>query len=164
MRLFEWKWCELCGHATVICPECGNNCCNGGYGTVDGKYCKVCPEAYKHYDNTPGGEEPTREECSGVIEAPDFSSMDLGAVVKDETPPVLDMLGSLIVVGDQIAYATRSSSSVYMNVGTILEFVESKHWSGSVTKKIRVQKSMCNTRIATCKPSLITNIDCVVKL
>jgi hypothetical protein len=32
----------------VICPKCGNNCCNGGYGKVDGKTCDVCPLAYQY--------------------------------------------------------------------------------------------------------------------
>lgn len=41
---FEWIYCELCKTVTGICPECGNNCCNGGYGE-DGK-CKTCPKIY----------------------------------------------------------------------------------------------------------------------
>jgi hypothetical protein len=38
--------CELCDTDMVICATCGNNCCNGGYGTVDGVECTDCPEAY----------------------------------------------------------------------------------------------------------------------
>jgi hypothetical protein len=32
----------------VICPRCGNNCCNAGYGELeDGSKCDVCPLAYE---------------------------------------------------------------------------------------------------------------------
>jgi len=31
----------------VLCGKCGNNCCNGGYGEVDGKECDACPSAYE---------------------------------------------------------------------------------------------------------------------
>lgn len=34
----------------VLCATCGNNCCNAGYGEVDGKKCTDCPEAYDHQD------------------------------------------------------------------------------------------------------------------
>ncbi len=39
--------CSICGW-TVICPKCGNNCCNGGYGEIDGETCDVCPDAYAY--------------------------------------------------------------------------------------------------------------------
>lgn len=44
---FEIEWCQLCHGNMVICPKCGNNCCNGGYGEVDGGKCDVCPLAYQ---------------------------------------------------------------------------------------------------------------------
>jgi hypothetical protein len=39
----------MCGWM-VVCPTCGNNSCNGGYGEVDGKECPDCPKAYKLMD------------------------------------------------------------------------------------------------------------------
>ena len=41
-------FCELCDTNMVICATCGNNCCNGGSGQVDGKTCPDCDEAYEH--------------------------------------------------------------------------------------------------------------------
>lgn len=32
---FEIKYCDLCEHDMVICPICGNNCCNGTFGAVE---------------------------------------------------------------------------------------------------------------------------------
>jgi len=41
-----WQICPMCGHH-VRCGKCGNNCCNGGYGTLeDGSTCDACPSAY----------------------------------------------------------------------------------------------------------------------
>lgn len=40
--------CEMCGDM-VVCTDCGNNCCNGGTGEVDGRPCG-CSEAYDHQD------------------------------------------------------------------------------------------------------------------
>ncbi len=41
-----WSECEMCG-PMVRCGKCGNNCCNGGYGTLpDGSACDACPSAY----------------------------------------------------------------------------------------------------------------------
>lgn len=45
---FTWGWCNFCKCQYVRCYACGNNCCNGGYGEVNGKKCKVCPEAYDY--------------------------------------------------------------------------------------------------------------------
>ncbi len=40
----------MCG-PMVICGKCGNNCCNGGYGTLpDGSKCDACPSAYDMQD------------------------------------------------------------------------------------------------------------------
>ena len=36
---FYVQWCEACQCVTVICPECGNNCCNGF------EECGTCPAA-----------------------------------------------------------------------------------------------------------------------
>jgi hypothetical protein len=30
----------------VRCKTCNNNCCNGGYGKINGEKCKDCPDAY----------------------------------------------------------------------------------------------------------------------
>jgi len=59
-RLFLWGWCSMCG-AHIVCPECGNNCCNGMFGDIgpDGKPCNgsmkpdshtctVCNLAYQY--------------------------------------------------------------------------------------------------------------------
>ena len=51
---FKWKYCLLCKTWMIICPKCGNNCCNAGYGTVDGKDCDVCPSAYDYQDTGTG--------------------------------------------------------------------------------------------------------------
>jgi hypothetical protein len=41
-----WSECDLCG-PMVICGNCGNNCCNGGFGTLsDGSACSECESAY----------------------------------------------------------------------------------------------------------------------
>lgn len=45
---FKWFWCEMCEFAAIICPKCGNNTCNGGYGEVDGKPCEICSLAYQY--------------------------------------------------------------------------------------------------------------------
>jgi hypothetical protein len=34
----------------IICKTCGNNCCNGGSGVVDGAPCKDCLDAYDVQD------------------------------------------------------------------------------------------------------------------
>ena len=45
---YKWVWCEFCNCAAVICPNCGNNCCNGGSreGCID-----ECSNAYVHQEN-----------------------------------------------------------------------------------------------------------------
>ncbi len=52
---FKWGFCPDCNVTFVFCPKCGNNCCNGGYGEVEGEPCDVCPLAYQYqtlaYDN-----------------------------------------------------------------------------------------------------------------
>ena len=45
---FTVIFCSLCERDTVICPKCGNNCCNGGHGEVDGVECDLCPDAYEY--------------------------------------------------------------------------------------------------------------------
>lgn len=34
--IHTWEYCHLCNHNVVICGNCGNNTCNGGYGNIDG--------------------------------------------------------------------------------------------------------------------------------
>ena len=46
--------CEACGDM-VICADCGNNCCNGSTGLIDGVQCG-CEEAYE--DQTAFNEDP----------------------------------------------------------------------------------------------------------
>lgn len=47
---FEWKYCPTCETMMVICPQCGNNSCNGGSGTLkDGTRCAVCDLAYQYF-------------------------------------------------------------------------------------------------------------------
>lgn len=41
-------YCPGCECEMVFCATCGNNCCNAGYGEVNGKTCTDCPEAYDH--------------------------------------------------------------------------------------------------------------------
>ena len=45
----RWTDCPMCGRM-VVCGKCGNNCCNGGYGEVDGRSCDACPSAYGMQD------------------------------------------------------------------------------------------------------------------
>ena len=53
--LHKWDECPMCG-PMVVCGKCGNNCCNGGYGTLpDGSTCDACPSAYDLQDNTSVG-------------------------------------------------------------------------------------------------------------
>lgn len=43
----EFRWCDLCEAWYIKCPKCGNNSCNGAYGTDEsGKKCQVCPKVY----------------------------------------------------------------------------------------------------------------------
>jgi hypothetical protein len=44
----EWSYCKLCDTTMVLCGTCGNNTCNGGYGTLpDGSTCPDCQSAYE---------------------------------------------------------------------------------------------------------------------
>lgn len=48
----HWSICFMCG-PVVICGACGNNCCNGTYGTAPGGLhgsCTYCPSAYEMQD------------------------------------------------------------------------------------------------------------------
>ena len=43
----RWEYCSMCKRRMVVCGKCGNNCCNGGYGTLpNGVLCDACPSAY----------------------------------------------------------------------------------------------------------------------
>ena len=44
-KAFKIDWCTICETHFIICPRCGNNTCNGGYGE-NGK-CTLCPIAYE---------------------------------------------------------------------------------------------------------------------
>ena len=49
-RNLKWDWCEMCGPC-IICPECGNNSCNGTYGiNKNGETCMTCPFVYGFQD------------------------------------------------------------------------------------------------------------------
>lgn len=50
----QWKYCPTCKSPYVECPLCGNNCCNGGSGTIDGEQCFVCDLAYDEQDRVFG--------------------------------------------------------------------------------------------------------------
>lgn len=41
----RWEVCPGCG-PMIRCGKCGNNCCNGTQGIVDGVPCDACDEAY----------------------------------------------------------------------------------------------------------------------
>lgn len=49
----KWIYCETCECPTVLCPECGNNVCNGSNGKYTGGYegpedeCPSCEKAYQ---------------------------------------------------------------------------------------------------------------------
>ena len=43
-------YCRACESKMIRCGTCGNNCCNGGYGQVDGKVCVDCQSAYEEQD------------------------------------------------------------------------------------------------------------------
>jgi hypothetical protein len=48
-----WDYCALCQSEVVICGKCGNNCCNGGHGTLpDGSKCDACPSACEMQDKS----------------------------------------------------------------------------------------------------------------
>jgi hypothetical protein len=44
------EWCQTCHRWMVLCHVCGNNCCNGGVGAIDGHPCGDCAEAYREQD------------------------------------------------------------------------------------------------------------------
>lgn len=48
-----WMFCSSCNTDVVICGTCGNNCCNGGNGTIiKGGVeieCPDCDSAYDYY-------------------------------------------------------------------------------------------------------------------
>ena len=47
MPKFKWIYCNICLCPAVICPKCGNNCCNG----TSGENCPDnCDEAYEYQE------------------------------------------------------------------------------------------------------------------
>jgi hypothetical protein len=47
MSNHQVRYCEVCQRDCVVCGTCGNPTCNGGYGSVNGAKCQVCPDAYE---------------------------------------------------------------------------------------------------------------------
>lgn len=39
----------MCKSYTAMCPACGNNDCNGGWGEIDGKQCTECERVHKDF-------------------------------------------------------------------------------------------------------------------
>lgn len=74
------------------------------------------------------------------------------------------VLNGTVSEGDTIAYAVSHSSSVTMNVGTVLSLGERELWGGRkvVTLKVRVDKSSSTWSL----PRTVTldHLDRVVKL
>lgn len=76
------SYCSLCECKIVVCITCGNNCCNGGYGTFDGDKCSDCPDAYDmqelywkdHTSVTFTGEELRIPKCPQVFVLGDYLS------------------------------------------------------------------------------------------
>lgn len=46
---YKFEWCSLCRVYFLRCPKCGNNSCNGGWGSIDGGQgnCDECPKCYE---------------------------------------------------------------------------------------------------------------------
>lgn len=77
--MFTWKYCAWCDVMMVICPMCGNNCCNAGFGHVDknfqpanfnepnSKKCPVCNLAYQFqhlaWKTKSEPSKPSKREC-----------------------------------------------------------------------------------------------------
>lgn len=76
--IYKWAWCNQCDCATIICPHCGNNCCNGGSGRLDGEKCPYCIDAYDYQrymyteETVPGKEQIIRD---GGIVIPSLQEM-----------------------------------------------------------------------------------------
>jgi hypothetical protein len=65
MEEYKWAWCNICEVATVICPNCGNNCCNR---TSPANCCDSCKGAYTYQKKCDeNGDTPSREECEMEI-------------------------------------------------------------------------------------------------
>ena len=45
--IHTWDYCGQCECPFVKCGACGNKCCNGTNGEVDGKPCTACDSAYE---------------------------------------------------------------------------------------------------------------------
>jgi hypothetical protein len=70
---FKFYYCTFCEDVYVYCPKCGNNCCNGTYGTIqrwneekmelEEVDCDVCQQAYEYQDRARReGWMPTKEQ------------------------------------------------------------------------------------------------------
>lgn len=73
MLKFTWIYCSHCNAATVLCPRCGNNCCNASYGPKDFQNntgrCPICDLAHQYeriyiqaYGSFPVEEHPGKNE------------------------------------------------------------------------------------------------------
>lgn len=57
-----WRWCAGCETWMIVCPRCGNNTCNGMYGTAsDGTPCTLCPQVYAEQARAQKAGEVVRE-------------------------------------------------------------------------------------------------------
>lgn len=61
--IFTWKWCTVCQTMMVICPNCGNNCCNAGIGYLDENQ-DVLESQYTINDDGDRVENPKAKKCS----------------------------------------------------------------------------------------------------
>lgn len=46
----KWAMCSMCG-AMIMCAKCGNNSCNAGSGTINGKVCNTCSDSWEFQKN-----------------------------------------------------------------------------------------------------------------
>ena len=57
---FTWKYCGQCETMMVICPMCGNNCCNAGFGYVTAD---TLQPAENYWDNETRSHKPGFKKC-----------------------------------------------------------------------------------------------------
>jgi hypothetical protein len=66
----KWSWCCHCLCWMVTCGRCGNNTCNAGYGSVDGKECPECVDAHAYCDTRVGmPTDPPNEKAREAVAA-----------------------------------------------------------------------------------------------
>lgn len=64
----SWTWCDGCETYMLICPKCGNNCCNAGYGKVGDKDCDICIHVYALQDWAWLNNKPYEEICCTKVD------------------------------------------------------------------------------------------------